>query len=222
MTIETYLLLAHSVTVLLALVAVFSFYNFPKAKTHIRLIGLYGLAGCLVNLITMFIANMRWTAYINIPGSIHDFVFIVILSALYNDQTMSKHRQYFTVAASIYIILGVLNLFFVQQEEIASYAKLLGSIIIVTYAITYFYRLMVDLPTLEVHRLPMFWFNSAFLIFHAGTVFLFAFTSYLVHVLKDNLLIYYSFHNVLSIIENAIIIVGLLFNMRTTRETLAT
>jgi hypothetical protein len=220
MTLESYLFLAHSDTALLAIIIFLSFYRFQKAKSHIKLIGLLGFAGFASNMISLMFARMKWTNLINIPGSVYDFILLLIVTILFNNETNKKHRFYFITVASLYFVTAFINLIFIQKEEIASYTKLMGSMIIITYAIVYFYRLMIDLPTYEVHRLPMFWFSSSFLIYHAGTIFLFAFTSYLVHVLQDNLLIYYSFHHVLSIINHFIIIIGLVFHLKSTQQVI--
>jgi membrane protein insertase Oxa1/YidC/SpoIIIJ len=73
---------------------------------------------------------------------------------------------------------------------------------------------MVKLPTMHLQRMPMFWINSGFLMYAAGAMFLFAFTTYLTQVLKDNLLVYWSFHNILSIISQLIIMVGLIYDFK--------
>ena len=73
---------------------------------------------------------------------------------------------------------------------------------------------MVELPAQHIHHLPMFWINSAFLFYHAGTFFLFAFTAYIIVVLKNDLLVYWTFHNLLSIIEHMIILIGLYYDLK--------
>src|SRR6478609_401551 len=173
MTLEFYLLLAHSDTALLALIALLGIFYSGRNKTDIKLIGLLGVAGFLSNMLGFLSVKLKWSHLINLPSSVYDFVLITIVTILYNNETNRKHKWYFLIVASFYIVVSLLNMIFIQQGEISSYSKLLGSLIIITYAIVYFYRLMVDLPTYEVHRLPMFWFNSSFLIYHAGTVFLF-------------------------------------------------
>ena len=105
-----------------------------------------------------------------------------------------------------FFIFALINLFFFQKTTPNSYSYIFHSAILIIYCLFYFYVLMRDLPSLYVHHLPMFWFNSAFLIFYAGTFFLFSFTSYLINVLKNNMLIYWSFHNILSIIEHLIVL----------------
>ena len=136
------------------------------------------------------------------------------MALIYNHATAGKFYKLFSGITVIYLIFGISNFLFFQKTGIASYTKLFSSLIIIFYAIIYFYRLMVELPAVHLHHLPMFWFNSGFLLYYAGSVFLFAFMSYLVHVLNDDLLIYGSFHNVLNIIQEFIIIIGVAFDLR--------
>jgi hypothetical protein len=60
----------------------------------------------------------------------------------------------------------------------------------------------------------MFWFNSGILIFHAGAFFLFSFSSYLVNVQKNDMMMYWSFHNMLSIVERLLILIGLYYDLK--------
>ena len=67
---------------------------------------------------------------------------------------------------------------------------------------------MKDLPTVEVFRLPIFWVNVAVLVYFSGNLFVFMLSDYLVTVLKDNLIVYWSFHNFLSIVKNILLAIG--------------
>ena len=62
--------------------------------------------------------------------------------------------------------------------------------------------------------MPMFWFNSAFLVLGAGTFVLYTFTSYLIHVLRNDMITYWSIHNMLSIFANLIVMIGLYYDFR--------
>ena len=59
----------------------------------------------------------------------------------------------------------------------------------------------------------MFWINTAILIYFSGNLFLFIFNTYLVSVLKDDLVVYWSFHNLLYLIKNVLFAIGLWQNL---------
>jgi hypothetical protein len=123
-----------------------------------------------------------------------------------------KHAWMYISATAAFALFAIVNALFIQKTAPNSYTNIPHSAVLIIYALFYFYFLMRDLPAQHVHRLPMFWFNSAVLFFHAGAFFLFSFTAYLVNVLRNDLIVYWSFHNLLSIIEHIIILIGVWYD----------
>jgi hypothetical protein len=213
MSLEFFLGLAHFDTALSAMLAIFCFYNYSKQDDYIKLIGLLQLAVFICNLSSYLLVRFK-LGYSNIPASIYEFILILIVSKLYNDRTSFLYRRYFNTIVLLYFIIGLLNMLFIQKESITSYNKLISSIIIICYTVFFFYRLIVGPSAIQIVRLPMFWFSSALLLYHAGTIFLFALTPYLTNVLKDNLLVFWSFNNILSIVQHLIILLGIYFHFK--------
>jgi hypothetical protein len=77
---------------------------------------------------------------------------------------------------------------------------------------------MIELPSMHLQRMPMFWFNSAFLIYYAGALVLFVFTSYIINVLKQDLVTYWIFHNCLSICEHFLVLTGLYYDLSSIKK----
>jgi len=197
-------------TTLSAIVALACFYKFQWRQPYIKLMGLLFAYSVLSTVVSMSLPG----PYNNIPGSLYDFVLFIVITQVYNFTTEKRYWKAYGAITLIFVICGIANLFFVQHSAIASNNKLMSSLIIISYSIFYFYRLIVEMPSAHVHRLPMFWFNSAFLLYHSGTIFLFAFTSYLISVMKDDLWYYWIFHNALCVIEYCIILVGVFYDIR--------
>ena len=208
MTAELYLTIVYTTTILSGILAIACLYKFLSREKIIRFIGLLFLCSFLCNLATII------TAQGNVIGSIYIILLVVIIGLIYNHATAGKYRNQFLIISVVFTVFAVCNLLFFQKSQINSYSKLIGSFIIIVYCVFYFYKLMKELPTVHLQRLPMFWFNSAFLLFHAGTFFLFAFTNYLVHVMNNDLLTYWSFHNVLLIIQQLIVLVGVWYSFK--------
>lgn len=207
---ELYFNIIYLQTTLSGIVALACFYKFQWRQPYIKLMGLLFAYSVFNTLVTMSLPGK----YNNIPGSLYDFVLFIVITQVYNLTTDKRYLKKYLVIAVFFIVCGIANLFFVQHSAIASNNKLLSSLIIICYSIFYFYRLIVEMPSAHVHRLPMFWFNSAFLLYHSGTIFLFAFTSYLINVLKNDLWYYWIFHNALCVIEYCIILVGVYYDLR--------
>lgn len=214
MTMEIYLLLVLAQTVLSAIVAILSLIRFRSRNQIVRLIGFVFLVSFLANIgAWILVRSGTFRGYVNIPYPIYAIISLCLYSRLYFLLLHKKRAGVFIFVTSAFVIFALINIFFIQKTTHNSYSFLLHSAILIVYCLLYFYVLMDDLPSLYVHHLPMFWFNSALLVFHAGTFFLFSFTAYLVNVLKNDLLIYWSFHNMLSIIEHVIFLVGLYYDL---------
>jgi hypothetical protein len=90
------------------------------------------------------------------------------------------------------LIYSLINFFFIQGiTGFNSYTNAISSVCFILMAIIYFYFLIQKLPTESITRLPMFWINSAFLIFHSSAFFFFLTADYLIKVLNNNLVAYW-------------------------------
>ncbi len=214
MTIEKFITLAHTQTALSAIVAILCLVKYKSRDRVIRLIGLVFLASFLANVTTLVFHKFTLLKFVNTSYPAFSIVSFVLISRVYYISLRTIPVRWFILSAVIFIAFAFTNLFFIQKLDVNSYTNIFYSAILIIYCLLYFYILMRDLPSLYVHHLPMFWFNSALLIFHSGVFFLFSFTSYLVNVLKNDLLIYWSFHNILSIIEHFIVLIGLYYDFK--------
>lgn len=154
----------------------------------------------------------------NYAASMYYILALPLLSCIYYLELGRVHRREFIIISIIYVVFAILNLLLIQRSSINSYTAIFFAVIIITYALTYFYWLIKELPTIHLQKMPMFWFNSAFIVYYSGNFFLFVFTSYLVNVLNNNLLMYWSLHNLLGISECLILIAGILVGFYNNRK----
>jgi hypothetical protein len=219
MSIAAFLIIVYVQTILSGLIAVVSWF-FPREKTSItKLIGLLFFISFLLNALALGFHKTPYAAYINVVGSMYDLAYVIIVLLVYNLVFKQKYRNLLTVVGLLFITGAVLNLVLFQKLEITSYTKFAGSFIIVALCIYFFYKLLVELPTVHLQELPMFWISSAFLMYSSGGIFLYAFTDYLVNVLDDDLALYWSFHNLLFIAHDMFIIVGISVRNRSGKTT---
>ena len=157
----------------------------------------------------------------NYPGNLYGFILLIVTSIIYHHATQLKYLRTISTITAIVFVATFINLFFFQKHSFSTYNDLLVSFVIICCAVFYLYRLMVELPTSQIHTLPMFWFNFGFLFYHAGAFFLFAFASYLFNVLKNDMWIYWIFHNTLDIVQHFIIFVGLYYDLSRRAQLIA-
>jgi len=146
--------------------------------------------------------------------------FTLLLIIYYRAFNNPKIFRVFLVLAVLYVLFFTLNVILLQQEKINSYTYVILAGVFVVLAVLFFYKLMKDLPTLEVYRLPMFWINVAVLVYFAGNLFLWIVSHYLVTVMNDNLRVYWSFHNFLNIFKNILFAVGFYVSARPPKNSL--
>jgi hypothetical protein len=128
--------------------------------------------------------------------------FVLLLMIYYIAFKNPRRLIPFIGLALFYVMFLAYNVVYVQREKINTYTLIVLAAVFIVFAVLYFYKVMKDRPTQELHRLPMFWINVAVLVYFAGNLFLWIIVHYLVTVLKNDLIVYWSFHNVLSMIKN--------------------
>jgi len=200
-------------TTLSVAVLVLCLYKYKRRPLYIRLMGLVFIVSFLANFGGFALYHLGLGRYTNIPQSAYDPIVLPIISLVFYHALNQRFGRIFFVIAIGFVCFSIVNMMGLQKEAINSYHKFVSSFFITCYCVFYFYRLMVELPATHLQRIPMFWFTSGFLIYHAGTIFLFAFTAYLTDVLKNNLVAYWVFHNILSIIMHLIIVVGAFYDL---------
>lgn len=217
MTKELFLKIFYCQTALSALVAVLCFVRFKQRETYIKLIGFSFLLGFAVNALAVLMLHFQLGMYVNVPQSVFGIVSFCVTCLVYYEVLGRKHKTALVATITLFVLFSVFNLVFLQQMQINSYNNTVTSIVILVISTFYFYRLVIELPTTHLSQLPMFWVNTAILCFNAGTLVLFVFTSYLVNTLKSDMLSYWSLHNILSIAEHLVIMIGLYFDLKRSR-----
>ncbi|RAW03119.1 hypothetical protein [Pseudochryseolinea flava] len=213
MTIEQFVKIVFVQSALSALIALVCFYRYRDRDLSIKLIGFTFLFGSVINLTPLMLVQFKVSGFNNLPPIIFIIYYFTLVTLLYREQFQSK-RMYWIILIGVFILAVIINSIFFQKRDINSFSYIILSVTILIYTIAFFYKLMEELPTKHIHQLPMFWINSGLLFYHAGSFFLFAFTDYIVRVLKNDLMIYWTFHNILNILEHSIILLGIYYDVK--------
>ena len=213
MTLKTFLVTAHLAPSLTAVGLLLFLIRYKAKQDYIKLLGLMLLASVIATAGQFLLFEIKITP--NYASSIYYILELPMLATIYYLATNKTiPRTSVIIISGAYVVLGFWNLFFLQKNGINSYTLVMESIIIIFYALYYFYWLIEKLPTTQLHRLPMFWLNSAWIFFFSGNLFFFAFISYLVNVEKNDLLVYWTLHNILKAIEVLMMVSALWIDLR--------
>jgi hypothetical protein len=215
MTLERFLFIHNAQLVLSLIILIMAVVYFRKRAIETKIIALHFLLAFAPILVIYFL-GLRGKL-VNIPQNSYLLVQMFTLSLLFAKALGKKYKNLLLGVGFIYAAFWFINFLFVQKDELNTYTKAFDSIILIFYCLLYYYRLLIDLPVQELQRVPMFWYITANLVYNSGTLFLLLFTTYLVKVLNNDLLIYWSFHNILDIIQDLLIMLGLWQDLRNIR-----
>jgi hypothetical protein len=211
-TLEKFLLIAQVIMILGGVIIALAWVHFKRRAIEIQLIGL-NYVPPILGYFSLSIFNLRGLP-VNIPQNIETYCHFVILWTIYYFVLQKRHTRIFVTVFIVFSIFAFINAFFIQKMYFNSYTVAINDVIVIGYCVTYFHRLLVDLPAQHLQRLPMFWMSAAFLMQTAGALFLYLFTPYLTKFFFDDVLIYWSFHNILTIFQEILIIIGLAVDLK--------
>lgn len=138
----------------------------------------------------------------------HLFCVLTFSGFFYHAINWPSLKKYITIVNIIYFLFTVVNYLFIQKIQSASYHQTIKSLVIIIFSITFFYKMLKELPTHQLHKDALFWIVSGFFFSYSGKLAIYSVTNYLITVQGDNMIIIWTIHNFLTIIGNIFIIYG--------------
>lgn len=212
MTLELFILILHIQSALFFVGAVLSLIRIKARQPQMRLLGLTMFCSVLGNHVADILRSYKINPNYSATG--FDICIIPLICLTYYYAMNKRGLRTFLFVILIYDVFAFINVLFIQKSSINSYTVVLQSIIVISVSLYYFYWLMKELPAAQLHRLPMFWTNSAYIIYYSANLFLFVFTSYLVNVLNNQLLVYWTLHNIVGITQASMMIIALWIDLQ--------
>lgn len=150
-------------------------------------------------------------------GNIYLIVQFILLVLLFRKHLRST--QFADIVLLFFILFSLGNLFFFQGPWVFnSVSNVVACLVLISFCIFYFYRLLTELPTMHILRLPMLWISFAVLTYYGGNFFLFLINNYLIYGDTDSHKVMWILHNLLNIIKNILFAVALWQSYRQTRQ----
>ncbi|HEY5746787.1 MAG TPA: hypothetical protein VIU12_11965 [Chryseolinea sp.] len=199
---------------LTGVIVVLSFLLFKKRTLQIKLLGVHFLAPILVyySLGVFDLKGMQ----VNVPHNIELLFSFYTLTAIYYIQFQKRYTKRFLTLVIFFTIIWFVNILFIQKMYFNSFSAAFVNFVMMAYTVTYFYRLLIDLPAQHLQQVPLFWVSTGFLVQGAGAFFLYLFTDYLTKFFFNDVLIYWTIHNLMNIFELILVIVGVSIDLRNT------
>jgi hypothetical protein len=147
--------------------------------------------------------------YLNSTASNIYLVISIISINLFYQALFPSRFKFFFIASIAVLLLFYSYYLFTTQHLGVHIRNVPSNVVFIILPLLFFYKLINEMPTTHIQRLPVFWINAGLLMYFAGTLILWVVSDYLVQVLKDSRNTYWIFHNFLVIVKNALIGLGL-------------
>jgi hypothetical protein len=180
-----------------------------KLTSELLAVCIYAAASFFFQLLQFLSYSFMGSRYNNVIGNLYLPIETLSLLSIYYFAINRKVIRCILIfiAVSFMVFYGVVIVG--NITSLNSSAKTIRDFIMILCSVVYFYFLMKDLPEDSLKRLPMFWINTAVLFFFSCTFMLSLSLSYLVDVLKDDLIGYWTFRNFLRVLFCIIICIGI-------------
>lgn len=122
-------------------------------------------------------------------------------------------RNIFLIGNAALFVFTTINFLLIQKETINTYSAILEKLQIMLLCILYFYKVIRERPTERIYQSGLFWVISSLFIINSAKLVLYTFAHYLV-IFKDNLMVLWSVHNILSIVLSLLIAAGVVVHYR--------
>lgn len=131
------------------------------------------------------------------------------------------NQRIIDVILVLFIFFCIINILLFQGPWIFnSVSNVVASLILMSFCMFYFYRLLHDLPIVHVQQLPMLWISFAVLTYYAGNFFIFLVKNYLTYGESGSHKLMWILHNLLNITKNILFAIALWQSYRSVKSSI--
>ncbi len=162
---------------------------------------------------TFLISFVLWKKGINNLFILHFYtIFEFLLLSLYYYIELKGFiiKKLYIAVVAAFVIFSIANSVFLEPLTVNNtYARAVESLILISFSITVFYRIVKEARILKLEESPVFWINSAVLLYFSGNLFLFTFSNYVLTMTQGTGMQVWVFHSLFQNIYYTLITVGL-------------
>jgi hypothetical protein len=176
---------------------ILSFFNYRSQPGYLKLLGLLVLTSGLSDVLSINIARFN-----NETNNIYTIIqFLILCSVFYLCFNNARVKRFLLLSLFLYLIFSIINILFIEGfANRNTNLRTVSGISFIIISVYYFSYLLQNQPVDNIIRYPMFWINSAVLIYFSGNIFLYAANNII--SFERIYLFYYLIHNMLNVIKN--------------------
>ncbi|MCZ8021877.1 MAG: hypothetical protein O9302_14775 [Cyclobacteriaceae bacterium] len=159
-------------------------------------------------------------AYVNQIGEAYQLLLVILISLFFlnlNKTKLSIVLFYILVASCS--VCWVLLLVYLNHNFLFSVYSIITYVGLILFAVLYFLYLLKYLPSDNLLAIPEFWIASAVLFNFSGYLIITLSYGYLVEILKENTILYWSMYNLFSVVFFSLLSYALLLHVENVKVT---
>ncbi|MBX2964839.1 MAG: hypothetical protein KF845_01750 [Cyclobacteriaceae bacterium] len=168
---------------------------YRQRPAYIKVLVFYALTSIIFQTILRIIRVFFQNRGLNEAGDIYVLFEGVILPLVFYHAVQNKVYRKGVVAGILIYILVYCFAFHFYQPYFYSIIRGARDLMMILLSISYFIYLIQTLPEEDLLRFPMFWINSAILIFFSGTFILSYLMDYITTIMRDQFAYFWAFRN---------------------------
>jgi len=147
-------------------------------------------------------------------GHIHTLVEFALLAGVYHHALKGVvHKNTIPIVLLVFTLLTFANSIFLQNfEQFNSYIKIVEALLLIAFSLRFFYKLGNELIVDKLERYPMFWINTAVLIYFCSNLFVFLYSNYILLYSQELGIRIWFIHALFFVLFNCLLAVGLWIN----------
>ncbi|WP_109436403.1 hypothetical protein [Aquimarina sp. AU119] len=179
------------------IVSIFKFISFNFLQKRLLLL-------ILVTVLVEVISRILWYKQVNNLPVYHFYTvieFLLIINVYRFELSKVFSKLFFIIISIGFVIFAIINtLFFQNLTTFNSNVTTLLGLIVIFFALSYFYALLKEVKYRTLESNPMFWINSGFLIYFSSNLILFYMNNTLFKGVTEASLILWGLHAIVNIV----------------------
>lgn len=191
-------------SILIPIIAAFINFRYLSPPHHSLLRYLiFSLLGNALN-IFIILRNVRSINFFN-WYIIFEFIFLSLYFAHFFEK---RGRQIIWLMMGALLAFGLLNIFYIQKDDINTYSHSAGAVLMIVYSMLYFFKQSNNEEEHFWGAVSYNWINTGILLYYASCFFMFLFTGYLAKASYNVGLAIWAAHDTIFLIQFILFAIG--------------
>jgi hypothetical protein len=149
-------------------------------------------------------------------------VSLIWISSFFYNAIGWKSLQFSIVIINVFFLLfGLANILFIQRMSPNYYTMTIENLLILGFCILFYYKMLKELPSIQVQKDPLFLIVSGWFFTFAGQVVLTLVSTYMLSILNDNMEVLWIMFLILNMLGNFIKALGAYFQFKLMKRSTA-